>query len=139
MSVWLNDAAGTGGYPAALATSEGSLLLVSIAVDPRRLESLLEALAQVSFPINPEIYHDAAIVSRYPDGHEEPQAVTLVEFPAYEVRVAEVRSVLAAYDFEPSSVETTSMLDEIHPHNGTEAASPGAVRCRVKHRGAAAG
>ena len=130
MSVWPHNTA-------ALATNEGPLLLVSIAVDPRRLESLLDALAQVGFPINPEIYHDGAIVYRYPDGREEPHPATLIEFPAYEARVAEVRAVLAAYHFDPSSVETTSMLDEIHAHAAAATAVSGVSRSRVKHRATA--
>ena len=42
-----------------LSTAEGALVSVSIHAEPHCLESLLEALAQVSFPINPQIYHDA--------------------------------------------------------------------------------
>jgi len=38
-----------------LSTAEGALVSVSIHVEPHRLESLLEALALVSFPINPQI------------------------------------------------------------------------------------
>ena len=57
-----------------LCGSEGELVSVSISVDPRDLEGLLEALAHISFPINPQIYHA--------DGHS-PQARTVVEFPAY--------------------------------------------------------
>jgi hypothetical protein len=94
------------------------LVSVSIDVDPRRLESLLEALAQTNFPINPQIYHDAAVVYQSADGREETQTVTLVEFPAYEERLDEVRSALNSHGFEPASVHATSMLDEIHrePH-----------------------
>ena len=51
----------------ALCGREGPLLSVSISVDPRHLESLLEALAQLTFPINPQIYHDAALIYRFPD------------------------------------------------------------------------
>src|SRR6516165_9008126 len=68
---------------------EGALVCVSISVDPRHLESLLEALSQVSFPINPQIYHDAALVYRFADDHEESEATTLVEFPAYEGQLTE--------------------------------------------------
>jgi hypothetical protein len=52
------------------------------------------------------------------DGREETQTVTLVEFPAYEERLDEVRSALNSHGFEPASVHATSMLDEIHrePH-----------------------
>ena len=45
---------------ATLCGREGVLVSVSIHVDPRHLESLLEALAHLQFPINPQIYHDAA-------------------------------------------------------------------------------
>ena len=75
MNVWLSPA--SSGFN--LSTSEGELLAVSIRVDPRRLEALLEALALVPFPINPQIHHGAE---------------TVVEFPAYRNRVAEVERVL---------------------------------------------
>ena len=75
-----------------LSTAEGALVSVSIHVEPHCLESLLEALAQVSFPINPQIYHDAALIYRYADGREQTESITLVEFPAYEGRLDEVRS-----------------------------------------------
>jgi hypothetical protein len=97
-----------------LETSEGELVSVSIAVEPASLESLLEALADVGFPINPQIYHDASMVSRHPDGSEEAVATTLVEFPAYVGRVAEVRSAIAAFGFDPSTIRVTGMLEEIH-------------------------
>ena len=106
---------------------EGALVSVSIDVDPRRLESLLEALAQTGFPINPQIYHDAAVVYLSADGREETQTATLVEFPAYEGRLDEVRSALSTYGFEPASVLATSMLDEIHRE-------PQAARRRLKRR-----
>ena len=109
MSVWPNT------MPASpsLSGREGALVSVSIDVDPRLLESLLEALAQTSFPINPQIYHDAAVTYLYADGHEDTQTATLVEFPAYEGRLDEVRNTLSAYGLEPASVLATSMLDEI--------------------------
>jgi hypothetical protein len=110
MSVWPHT------LPASpsLSGREGALVSVSIDVDPRRLESLLEALAQTSFPINPQIYHDAAVVYLDADGREETQTATLVEFPAYEGRLDEVRNALDSHGFEPASVLATSMLDEIH-------------------------
>ena len=80
----------------ALSGSEGALVSISIDVDPRYLESLLEALARVSFPINPQIYHEAALVYRYADGHRETEAVTLVEFPAYAGQLEEVRAQIAS-------------------------------------------
>jgi len=86
---------------------DGALVTVSIGVDPRHLESLLEALAQVSFPINPQIYHDT---------------LTRVEFPAYDTQLDEVRRALKAYGFDPQSVQIEPMLDTIHKR-GAAAAS----------------
>ena len=116
----------------ALSGSEGALVSVSIAVTPRRLESLLEALAELPFPINPEIHHDAAIVSRHAGGREEVEDVTLVEFPAYAGRLEEVRVALYAHRFDPSSLQATNMLDEIQTEAAPE--SPGLSRRRLKRR-----
>lgn len=124
-----------------LSSSEGQLVSVSIRVDPGQLESLLETLAQVSFPINPQIYHDAAVVYRYPDDREETESATLVEFPAYEARLSEVRKALEAYGFEPESMLVVAMLDEIQSSAHPEPAPPGAQyvsRYRIKHRAAIA-
>lgn len=52
------------------------LVSVRASVEPRLLEPLLDALAHVPFPINPEICHG------WP---------TTVEFPAYSGRVSELR------------------------------------------------
>jgi len=123
-----------------LSTSEGQLLSVSIRVEPTGLESLLEALAQVSFPINPQIYHDAAVVYRY-DDREESEATTLVEFPAYEARLPEVRAALDRHGFDPGTLASVPMLDEIQSEIHPEPAPPGAdyiSRYRVKHRAAVA-
>jgi hypothetical protein len=99
MNVWLSPA--SSGFN--LSTSEGELLAVSIRVDPRRLEALLEALALVPFPINPQIHHGAE---------------TVVEFPAYRNRVAEVERVLETSGFAPQSLHSTTMLEEIHAAAG---------------------
>jgi hypothetical protein len=117
------------------------LVSVSIRVDPGELESLLEALAKVSFPINPQIYHDAAVVYRYADDREETESATLVEFPAYEAHLNEVRTALESYGFEPASMLVIAMLDEIHSSSHPEPAPAGAryVSCyRVKRRAAVA-
>ncbi len=58
----------------------GELVLVSVRVDSRLLEDILEALASADFPINPEIRHG------YPD--------TSVEFPAYESQLVEIRRLI---------------------------------------------
>ncbi len=136
MSVWPPEPS------AALSGSDGALASLSIDVDPRFLESLLEALARLSFPVNPQIYHEAEMVYRYADGHEETEAATLVEFPAYAGQLKEVREALAAFGFDPSSVYVTWMLAEIHAEPTVEAAPPGAPyveRYRRKFRLARAG
>lgn len=120
---------------------EGALVCVSISVDPRHLESLLETLAQVSFPINPQIYHDAALVYRFADDHEEIQATTLVEFPAYEGQLPEVERGLAAFGFDPSCLHINAMLDEIQSTQAIEPAPKGSAYLgtyRVKRRAASA-
>jgi hypothetical protein len=120
---------------------EGALVCVSISVEPRHLESLLEALAEVSFPVNPQIYHDAALVYRFPDDHEESQATTLVEFPAYEGQLPEVMRGLEAFGFDPSSLHVHGMLDEIQATQAIEPAPAGSAYLgtyRVKRRAASA-
>ena len=130
MSVWPNT------QPAALAGRQGDLVSVSIQVAPRDLESLLEALAYVRFPINPEIYHDAAIVYQYADGHEESESTTLVVFPAYAGQLDEVRRGLQVNGLDPGSVHVTGMWDAIITEQASEPAPVGAPYCasyRVKH------
>jgi len=61
MSVWQQ----VENEPAALFGAEGELVTVSVAVDAHFLEDVLEVLADLSFPVNPEIYHEAALVSVY--------------------------------------------------------------------------
>jgi hypothetical protein len=120
-----------------LSSGEGALVSVSISVNPRDLESLLEALAQVPFPVNPQIYHDAALIYRFSDGREEAVATTLVEFPAYEAHLGEARRALEAFGFDWESLRVTSMLAEIHEEHPAELAPAGAgyASCvRVKHR-----
>jgi len=129
MSVWPRTTS--------LSGREGDLISVSISVDPRYLESLLETLAQVSFPVNPQIYHDAAIVYLYPDGHEETMATTLVEFPAYGSQLEHVRAALESHGFDPASLQVTGMLEEIQSESQVATPPPGAnyvVRHRVKHK-----
>jgi len=119
---------------------DGALVSVSISVDPRHLESLLEALAEVRFPINPQIYHDAALVYRFADDHEESEATTLVEFPAYEGQLPDVARQLAAFGFDQSCLHVHGMLDEIQSPQALEpapAGSPYLGLYRIKRRAAA--
>jgi len=70
-------------YQAALFGQEGELISLSIATDPKILEELLEALASLDFPVNPQLYHRPAEV--------------LVEFPAYLNQVEHVREALSRH------------------------------------------
>jgi hypothetical protein len=117
-----------------LATSEGALVSISIHIHPRYLEVLLEALARIEFPINPQIYHDAEIVTIHQDGAEEIEATTLVEFPAYLGRLEEVHLGLRAYGFSSDAVHVTSMLDELRAKGPVvlEPVQPGSQRI-VRH------
>jgi hypothetical protein len=137
MSVWPKTLPVT----PSLSTAEGALISVSIHLEPPCLESLLEALALVSFPINPQIYHDAAMVYRYADGREESESITLVEFPAYEDRLDEVRRAVQAYGFPPDCIHAIGMLNEIQSELQQEPAPEGAAyvsRYRLKRRMTAA-
>jgi len=75
---------------------EGELVSLRISVEPRFLEDLLETLAHLDFPVNPQLYH-------------RPGQVT-VEFPAYSNRVDEVRKAMQTYGFDPGSLEVSGIL-----------------------------
>lgn len=126
--------------PQFLETSEGELISISIAVQPKDLESLLDALAVLDFPINPGIYHDAALVTRYADGQEKTEAITLVDFPAYPAWVDAVRGTVAARGFDPECIQVTDMLEDIQGERHLEAVPVGAgyvSRYRVRRATAA--
>ena len=110
----------------ALCGSEGELVSISVTAEPRDLEDLLEALAMLEFPINPQIYHDATVIYVGHDGTERAEQATLVEFPAYGDRVPRIRAVLKASGFENGAVSVASMIDEIHRGERIEPAPPGA-------------
>jgi hypothetical protein len=94
MSVWPGAVA-----PAHfLAGADGELVSLRISTDPRALEDLLDCLSRLSFPINPEIFHGVP---------------TMVEFPAYEARLYEVRSALRAYGFDADALQVRDMLEAI--------------------------
>jgi hypothetical protein len=94
VSVWTSEIA-----PARfLAGSEGELVLVRVSTDPRCLEELLDCLASLSFPINPQLYHGVP---------------TIVEFPAYQGRLQQVGEALRIYGFDPSSMRVDRMVEAI--------------------------
>jgi hypothetical protein len=70
---------------AALFGREGELISLTVSTEPKHLEDLLEALASLDFPVNPQLYHRPAEV--------------LVEFPAYSSQVEQVRVALSRQGF----------------------------------------
>lgn len=97
MSVWQTVPASN----LSLRGVDGELISISIPVEPSGLEELLETLASLSFPINPEIDHAAA-------------PGTVVEFPAYAGDLEEVTSALRRSGFDASRIRVRGMLEEIH-------------------------
>jgi hypothetical protein len=81
---------------AALFGREGELISLSIATEPKLLEELLEALAALDFPVNPQLYHRTAQV--------------LVEFPAYSSQVDRVREALIRQGFDADAVRVSRPL-----------------------------
>ncbi len=112
--------------------AEGELVSVRVCIEARLLEKLLDALATLSFPVNPQIYHQAAVGYVRADGSEEIVPTTLVEFPAFSGRVAEVRRLLAAHGLAPELVRVRSMLEELHVATDVDNAPPGAPYARVR-------
>jgi hypothetical protein len=86
------------GLKAALFGREGELISLSIATEPKLLEDLLEALAGLDFPVNPQLYHR--------------QNEVLVEFPAYSTQVEQVRAALLRQGF-PGDVQVARPLVQV--------------------------
>ena len=84
------------GAAPALFGLEGELVSLRVAVEPRLLEDLLEALARLDFPVNPQLYHRPSQV--------------IVEFPAYSARVDQVRDTLGRHGFSPGSLQVVRGL-----------------------------
>ena len=120
--------------PAALSLNgaEGILISINITVEPCDLEALLEALAQLDYPINPQIYHQGMAVYRTRDGREHSEPTTIVDFPAYATWVADIRRVLSLYGFDPASVHVFAMLEELHGHQTFRPAPDGADYAAVR-------
>jgi hypothetical protein len=120
----------------ALRGIEGELVAVRISTEPRLLERLLDALAQLDFPINPQIYHDAVSVFAGPDGRERTAPVAVVEFPAWAGRMEAVRDALHRHALDGAAVTIRGMLEDIHSDSAELAVSPGAkgeVVIRYRH------
>jgi hypothetical protein len=100
MSVWSTAVTA----PLRLSGAEGALVSVSISVEPHRLEALLDVLAHLDFPINPQIFHDAGLATH---------PAAMVEFPAYEKRLPEIRGLLETCGFSAKLLKAKAMLDWI--------------------------
>ena len=87
------------GAAPALFGLEGELVSLRISIEPRFLEDLLEALASLDFPVNPQLYHRPAQVT--------------VEFPAYSPRVEEVRQALRRHHFDVGTLEVARGLGAV--------------------------
>ena len=111
---------------------EGELVSVHVCVEPRRIEQLLETLAELPFPVNPQIYHSAGIGYVDADGRERIEPATIVEFPAFTERLEEVRARLAARGIGRDAVYIRGMLDEIHADYCVEAAPRGSAYSSIK-------
>jgi hypothetical protein len=84
------------GSAPALFGLDGELVSVRVSIEPRLLEDLLEALAGLDFPVNPQLYHRPARVT--------------VEFPAYSSRVEEVRDALRNHGLRHASLDVARVL-----------------------------
>jgi hypothetical protein len=102
------------------------LVSFAVRVNPRDLEDVLEALASLEFPVNPQIYHQAEISFHYADGNEIHETATLVEFPGYASWASDVCRALAVNGFDAGALHVTGMLEEIHSDGDFHAAPPGA-------------
>jgi hypothetical protein len=80
----------------ALFGREGELISLAIATEPKLLENLLEALASLDFPVNPQLYHRPAEV--------------LVEFPAYSSQLEQVRDALLRQGFDATGIQMSRPL-----------------------------
>lgn len=97
MGVWQTVSATS----STLVGTDGELISVSIPVEPSSLEDLLEALASLEFPVNPDIYHEA-------------EPATVVEFPAYAGDLSAIRDALRRSNFDASAIRVRGMLEQIH-------------------------
>lgn len=105
---------------------EGDLVSVRITIEPRLLERLLEVLSGLEFPINPQLYHDAATIDVGPDGARRIEPAAIVEFPAWAGRLPQIGDALVRAGFDGSCLSLKGMLDDIHAPAGEEPAPPGA-------------
>ncbi|MGP0070379.1 MAG: hypothetical protein ACLPWF_00395 [Bryobacteraceae bacterium] len=80
----------------ALFGREGELICLTIATEPKLLEDLLDTLASLDFPVNPQLYH-------------RPNEV-FVEFPAYSSQTEQVRAALLRQGFPDGGIRVSRPL-----------------------------
>jgi hypothetical protein len=73
-----------------------NLIVARVLVEPRHLEELLEGLAGLDFPVNPELQHRTGSV--------------IVEFPAYAGHVEAIRNVIRRLGFDEQSLNVFGAL-----------------------------
>ncbi|HTS47706.1 MAG TPA: hypothetical protein VMH05_07165 [Bryobacteraceae bacterium] len=91
------------GQSPALFGQDGELVSVCVSIEPRLLEDLLEALAALEFPVNPQIHHKASETG-------DQTANISVEFPAYGMQLEKIRGVLARNGFEAATLTHQPVL-----------------------------
>ncbi|MGE5569848.1 MAG: hypothetical protein ACM3S5_12495 [Rhodospirillales bacterium] len=123
----------SGGESPSLRGREGELVAVRIAVEPRLLERLLDVLARLDFPINPQIYHDAERIFVDSDGVERAAPAAVVEFPAWAGRMEAVRDALEREGLNGANLTVRDMLEDIHSDSSELPAAPGGTVVRYRH------
>jgi|SRR5271157_1119046 len=92
-----SDVVSAGVVKSALFGADGELVLLRAAIDPRFLEELLDVLAQLDFPVNPELIHRPGQV--------------VVEFPAYQQHVEEACQTLRDSGLEGLALQVCGALE----------------------------
>jgi len=85
--------------PSAIRGRDGDLVSVRIPTDVRHVEDLLEVLATAGFPVNPQLHHRVSDV--------------VVEFPAWEYQVPQLRAHLDAGGFAADAIQICGPLDPL--------------------------
>jgi len=111
--------------------AEGDLVSIRVCVDARLLEPLLDVLGGLSFPVNPQIFHQAGIGYVYPDGREDIRPTTMVEFPAFSDYLSQVRRALTNAGVPADSLHVRGMFEKIHLVRDAEQAPEGAGYARI--------
>ena len=116
-----------------LRSNDGELVSVHVSIDPRLLEQLLETLANLSFPINPQIYHQAGVGYVHADGREDLEPATRVEFPAFSNHLDQVRAALESAGLPTSGFQIRGMVEDLQSDYDTVAAPDGAEYVKIRY------